>query len=114
MGKMVAVRPFRLITDLQDSDIRQIITDLFKPIRIKEIRRWFSYQEVDVSFVWDWNGEKITDSVRLTVPTVDNCGIDADFSVNADDCDKYNKFLLAKGVNPLLENNPYLEVIDEH
>ena len=111
MSELVKIHRFRLITDLQDEEIRQVIKDLFNPIKIKEIDRWYTYQEVDVSFVWDWDGEKITDTVKLTVPTIDNCGIDADFSVNPDDCDKYNKFLLAKGVNPLLQDNPYLEVL---
>ena len=113
MSELVKIHRFRQITDLTDDEIKQIITDLFKPIRIKEIDRWYTYQEVDVSFVWDWDGEKITDTVKLTAPTVDNCGIDADFSVNPDDCDKYNKFLLAKGVNPLLQDNPYLEIVNE-
>lgn len=110
MSKVV-LKSYRLITDLQDGEIKQIITDLFAPIRITEIEKCLSHQEIFVTFIWDWDGEKIKDTVTLSVPTIDNCGLGADFSITGDDCDKYNKFLLAKGVNPLLHNNPYLEVL---
>lgn len=56
---------------------------------------------------WD-DGEggtmEITDNIGLTMDD-----ISVDFSTDAEDDLKWQQFLLAKGCNTLLKDNPYLE-----
>ena len=109
MKNKITISPFRQITELSDDEIKQIITDLFNPIHIIEINRDNKYQEISVSFLWKWNEEEIIDVITLTMPSIIDDGIRADFSINSKDYILYNKFLLAKGVNLYLKDNPYLE-----
>lgn len=104
----VKMPSFRLINQLTDDEIKQIINDMFKPTKIIAISRDGSYPEVYVTFEWLWGDDVLIDTVTLTMPNADDDGIKADFSLNAEDYLLYNQFLLAKGVNKYLHNNPYL------
>ena len=105
---------FKLITQLTDDEIKQIINDIFRPAKIIEISRDATYQEVYVTFESIWGSDIMVDTVTLTMPSGDNNGIRADFSLNREDYLLYNQFLLAKGVNRYFRNNPYLvEIVNE-
>lgn len=105
---------FRLITQLTDDEVKQIINDMFKPTKIIEISRDTTHQEVYVTFESIWGNDIVVDSVTLTMPSGDDNGIRADFSLNGEDYLLYNQFLLAKGVNRYFRDNPYLvEIVDE-
>ena len=112
MSNKIVIQSFRELTDLTDDEIKQIITDLFHPISIDSISR-YGYDEILVLFTWKWNDDIIEDEIRMSVPGFANGGISADFTLSAEDYLRYNQFLLAKGVNPYLKNNPYLEVKNE-
>lgn len=110
---MIVIQSFRQLTDLTNYEIKQIIIDLFHPISIDEISRC-AYNEILVLFTWKWNDDEIIeDEIILRVPNIDDGGLSADFTLNAEDYLRYNQFLLAKGVNPYLKDNPYLEVKDD-
>ena len=109
---MIVIQTFRQLTDLTNDEIKQIINDLFNPISIDRIIRC-EYDEVVVLFTWNWNDEIIEDEIKLSVPNINDGGLSADFTLNAEDYLRYNQFLLAKGVNPYLKNNPYLEIKDD-
>ena len=109
MSELIKIHRFRKLTDLTNDEIKQIINDLFHPINIGDIAKYYKYQEIVVSFTWDWNDEIIEDDIKLSVPSINDGGLSADFTLNAEDYLRYNQFLLAKGVNPYLKDNPYLE-----
>ena len=112
MSDKIVIQSFRELTDLTDDEVKQIINDLFNPISIDDISRC-GYDEILVLFTWKWNDEIIEDEIRMGVPNINDGGLSADFTLNAKDYIRYNQFLLAKGVNSYLKNNPYLEVHDE-
>ena len=61
-----------------------------------------------IEFDWD-DGVVTQEEIDLTIPSINNKGISADFSLKPEDFVKYNQFLLAKGCNIYLKDNPYLE-----
>lgn len=105
---------YREFLDLTDDEIKFILIDIFHPVKIENINRSAAWNEITVDITtggWD-DGEddnmEITDEITLSLPRGDNCGIQVDFSLNKDDILKYKQFLLAKGCNYLLKDNPYL------
>lgn len=104
---MIKYRDFMSLTD---DEVKQIITDLFHPKQIVEIKRDDIFGHIHITFDWEWDEETImTDTVDLTLPTPNHSGITADFSLTIADYNRYNQFLIAKGCNEYLKNNPYLE-----
>ena len=61
---------------------------------------------------WD-DGEggefEIEDEITLKMPTSRSCGLEVDFSLNSEDDLKWRQFLLAKGCDYRLKDNPYIE-----
>ena len=105
---------FREFLDLTDKEIRFILTEVFQPIRIENIQRDVEWNEFIVDMTTDgWDNGKgdefeITDEITLRLPGTDNYGLQVDFSLNKEDSLKWKQFLLAKGCNYLLKDNPYL------
>ena len=101
---------YREFLDLTDDEIRQIVTDIFAPVKIENIKRHKQWKMFTVDITTDkWgNGEggtmEITDNLELTMDD-----ITVDFHVKPEDEWKWRQFLLAKGCNTLLKDNPYLE-----
>jgi hypothetical protein len=105
---------YREFLSLTDYEIKQIVNDIFNPVKIENINRNSEYNEITCDITtggWD-DGEssdfEVTDTLELKMPTVNNCGLSIDFSLNKDDIRKWKQFLLAKGCNELLRDNPYL------
>lgn len=100
---------YREFLSLTDEEIRLILTDIFNPVKIENIQRNEELDEITAEITTDgWDdGESVyesTDEVTLKQNT-----IQVDFSVDSEDMLKYKQFLLAKGCNYLLKDNPYLE-----
>ena len=85
------IMKYREFLSLTDEEIRFILTDIFHPIKIENIQRDKEFNE-------------ITEEVVLSLSS-----IDIDFSLDYEDQFKWRKFLLAKGCDERLKDNPYLE-----
>ncbi len=99
---------YRDFLDLTDDEIRFILNDILQPTKIENIQRDTTFQEITATITtggWETeNGvEEIEDVITLSVD-----GIDVDFSLTIDDENKWKKFLLAKGCDKRLKDNPYL------
>ena len=106
---------YREFLNLTDEEIKFILNDIFHPVKIENIQRDEEWNEFTVEMTtggWD-DGEdedfEITDEITLKLPTPYDCGLGVDFSLNKEDGLKWRQFLLAKGCNYLLKDNPYLE-----
>ena len=113
---------YKPITDLTDDEVRQIVTEIIKPIKISRIVRRKRAKEIEVSVKTDWSytddyGRKriytTTEYVTLKDPFCTDGGIEIDKNTYDFDSAKHNfmfkQFCLAKGVCHLLKDNPYLE-----
>lgn len=101
---------YREFLDLTDDEIRQIATDIFAPVKIENIKRHKKWNKFTVDITTDGWGDgeggtmEITDNIELTMDD-----ISVDFHVDASDEWTWQQFLLAKGCNKLLKDNPYLD-----
>lgn len=105
---------YRDFISLTNDEIIDIVYDIFKPKHIKSIDRDRINQTIDVTIVTDgWvidddgNTIDITDVVELRDPFINNNGITCDFSIYPSDLWRYEQYLFALGIHPLLKNNPY-------
>ena len=107
---------YRAICDLTDEEIRQILTDLFKPEKITRIQRHKRDQVIraNVYMRWECDGEEtmIKDSVDLRDPFGSGSPIGVDFYIDGEDIRRFTQFCLAKGVCPYLKDNPYIQNFD--
>lgn len=100
---------YREFLDLTDDEIKQIVTDIFHPVKIENIERHKKWNNFTVDITTDgWRTREgdtmeITDNITLTIND-----IFVDFHVEPKDEWKWQQFLLAKGCNKLLKDNPYL------
>jgi len=105
---------FRDFISLTDDEIKFIVHEIFNAEKIENINRDEEWKEIACDITtggWEDGDEmfSVTDTLTLKMPTLTNCGIQVDFSINADDIKKWRQFCLAKGCNDLLKENPYLE-----
>ena len=104
---------YREFLDLTEEEICTILTDIFHPVKIENIRKDSDWNTITAEITtggWDdGDGElfEVTDEVELALP-MSGHGISVDFSISDKDVWRYKQFLLAKGCNPLLKDNPYL------
>lgn len=102
---------YREFLALTDEEIRFILTDIFNPTKIENIRRDEKYNEIIVDITTDgWDDDEggtfqITDEIFLHMDT-----IEVDFSLDDVDLKKWRQFLLAKGCDVRLKDNPYLDL----
>ena len=107
---------YRKFLDLTDDEIKFILTDIFHPVKIENINRSAAWDEITADITtdgWDdFNGgsRQMTDEITLSIPQTNNCGIQVNFSLDKEDILKWKQFLLAKGCNYLLKDNPYLDM----
>lgn len=106
---------YREFLSLTDEEIKFILTEMFNPIKIGTIERDKEFNEITVEMTtggWD-DGEggefEIEDIITLKMPTVYDCGLEVDFSLTSEDKLKWEQFLLAKGCDYRLKDNPYME-----
>ena len=104
---------YREFLDLTDEEIKFILTEIFHPVKIENIQRDKTYNEFTVEITTGWNeGEKdefeITEEIALKMPSFYSCGLEVDFQLKREDELKWKQFLLAKGCDYRLKDNPYL------
>lgn len=99
---------YREFLDLTDEEIEFILKDIFHPINVRNVQRDVEYNEITADITTSWNdGEEnfnVTDEITLTIKE-----IIVDFSLTKDDLLKWEQFLLAKGCDYRLKDNPYLD-----
>lgn len=101
---------YRKFLSLTDDEIRFILTDIFDPVKIENIKRYSDSDMITAEITtggWgtddNQEGFEITDVIELMPDD-----INVDFNTSSHDIHKYQQFLLAKGCNELLKDNPYL------
>lgn len=106
---------YREFLSLTDEEIKFILTEMFNPIKIGTIERDKEFNEITVEMItggWD-DGEdgefEMEDVITLKMPTAYSCGLEVDFSLTSEDKLKWSQFLLAKGCDYRLKDNPYIE-----
>lgn len=106
---------YREFLSLTDEEIKFILTEMFNPTKIVNIERDKEWNKITVEMTtggWD-DGEggefEIEDIITLKMPTVYDCGLEVDFSLISEDKLKWEQFLLAKGCDYRLKDNPYME-----
>ena len=106
---------YREFLSLTDEEIKIILTEMFNPTKIVNIERDKEWNKITVEMTtggWD-DGEggefEIEDIITLKMPTVYDCGLEVDFSLTSEDKLKWEQFLLAKGCDYRLKDNPYME-----
>ena len=111
---------YRRITDLSNKQIKQVINDIFKPLKIKRIIKNKERQEVVVLITWEWVSEnddaadeviELEDRITLTDPFIFE-GIENNsihYDLFQDDIDIYKRFCIANGVCEYLKDNKYLK-----
>lgn len=103
---------YREFLDLTEAEIAFILQEIFSPEKIENIKKNTNYNEItaEITTLWQDNegSFEICDEVVLTLPSSSDSGIAVKFSVDEDDILKYHQFLLAKGCDYRLRNNPYL------
>lgn len=104
---------YKNITELTDDEIREIVTDLFSPIKITAIRRNKKQSYISCSIYTEWECDEgttvIRDSLILSDPFEYSTSIMVDgISVHKEDYDKFKRFCLAKGVCIYLKDNEYI------
>lgn len=106
---------YREFLDLTDEEIKFILTEMFNPTKIGNIERGKEWNEITAEMTtggWD-DGEggefEIEDVITLKMPTAYSCGLEVDFSLTSEDKLKWEQFLLAKGCDYRLKDNPYME-----
>lgn len=93
---------------LTDYEITFILTELFNPVNISNITRDSKWNIITADIETDgWNnGEELINIVDTV--TLSPNDISVDFALTDEDLLKYRQYLLARGCNYLLKNNPYI------
>lgn len=106
---------YRDFLSLTDEEIKFIVKDIFDAENVENIQRDRENQKITCDITtggWS-DGEteefSMTDELTLREPTLTNCGISVNFSINADEATKWRQFCLAKGCSKYLKDNPYIE-----
>lgn len=99
---------YREFLNLTDEEIEFIINDIFHPVKVDNIQRDKDFNEITADITTTWNdGEEnfnVTDEITLATKK-----IIVNFSLTKNDLLKWQQFLLAKGCDYRLKDNPYLE-----
>lgn len=104
---------YREFLSLSDEEIKFIVNEIFHPVKIDNIKRDKAWNAITCDITTDgWkDGEttfSVTDELELRMPSLNDNGLDVDFSILAKDCIQYKQYLLSKGCNEYLKDNPYL------
>ena len=104
----------RKITDLSTEEIRQIVTDIFLPLKVTHIKKHIREGTVTCKIHTKWTDTENTfihaDDVTLRNPFIyGEKAIELPFTLGNYDYWMFKQFCFAKGICPWLDNNPYLE-----
>lgn len=99
---------YRKLTDLTDEEIKFAINDIIHPESIGEIVRDGEYDTIDIDVTTDWGEDGEALLVEDTL-TLEHNTIRTPWYSHDNEDFRWKQFLLAKGCNRLLKDNPYLE-----
>ncbi len=101
---------FRDFMSLSDEEIIFIVTDIFNPVKIESIIRDGKWNEIrcDITTIWGLGTKEEPYEDIVDELTLKENGLEINFSLNNNDRLKWKQYLLAKGCNKLLRDNPYL------
>lgn len=102
---------YRNFMDLTDEEIEFIIKDIFPyTSRVDNIERDVKWNRISCDIYIMEEYPDIPDTLDLELPSFDSCGITThDFDLTKEEELKWKQFLLAKGCDYRLKDNPYLE-----
>lgn len=108
---------YRDFMDITDDEIRQIVTDIFKPKKISCIKRSKKWEEITCKIYTEWEPDEgetkpdiICDELTIRDPWVNSSkSLEINFSVKAEDILLLKKFCFAKGICPYLKENQYIK-----
>lgn len=99
---------YRKLTDLTDEEIKFAINDIIHPVSIGEIVRDREYDTIDIDVTTDWGEDEKEELITDTI-TLHYNGLSVPWYDYGNNDYRWRQFLLAKGCNELLKDNPYLE-----
>ena len=97
---------YRRFLDLTDNEIKDVITDIFRPTKIGYIERNKEWNEIEVEITTEWEVDEGEDNFEITEPITlryTSDWIECNFSISHEDYIKWIKFLHSKGINPYYE-----------
>lgn len=99
---------YREFITLTDHEITFILTELFDPVKISNITRNSEWNVITADIeTGGWNNGEELISIVDTVTLSPN-DISVDFTLTYEQFLKYQQYLLSRGCNYLLKNNPYI------
>lgn len=96
---------YKEFLDLTDEEIEFIINDIFHPIKVDNIQRNKKCNSISCDIYIMEEYPEFADTLDLYVNKI----MTHDFLITEDENFKWEQFLLAKGCNVLLKDNPYLK-----
>lgn len=101
---------YRKLTDLTNEEIEFILKDIFETSRVENITRDEKYQRIRCNIFIVEEEPDYADEIELCVPNGSRSyGINAhDFNITSEEEWKWRQFLLAKGCDERLKDNPYM------
>lgn len=101
---------YRKITALTDAEIKYILKELLYAVKVTNISRNEEHNEVYADVTTEWETDSATGEVSLITDEVvlDETTVNVPYTFTHSDKILYQKYLLAKGCNALLKDNPYL------
>ena len=103
---------YRKLTDLTNDEVRTIVTDIFHPKAIKNIKRHKRENYISFVITTEWytdEKEEETTTIDDEIEFDENGFLNEPFQMDGDDFFKLKQFLLAKGCSQYLLDNPYLK-----
>lgn len=102
---------YRKITELSDEEICFIVQDILNPLEIKILKRDKEAEEIRLSVTTGgWLDEEGASVAMTDEVVLSETGISAhDFMTYPEEDWKIRQYLLTKGCNGLLKDNPYWE-----
>lgn len=100
---------YRSFKSLTKEEIEYIVCRIFKVEKVKEIDYCIDQEFIEVTITSKWimdNEEIEVDDIVTLFPDGD---IEVDFSIFKEDCDLFKQYLLSKGINDLLKDNPFIK-----
>lgn len=95
---------YREFSSLTDEEIIFFLNDVLKPMKIENIVHLDKYTiDADIYIIEQY--PDFSDTVTMTPNDLDT----HDFDLSDEETYKWKQFLLAKGCNILLKDNPYLQ-----
>lgn len=103
---MIAYREFMSLTD---EEIKEIMLDIFVTERVDNIQRDEKWGRITCDIYIMEEYPDCADEIVMELPSVHSCGLSThDFEIAHEEYWKWQQWLLAKGCDERLKDNPYI------